>query len=67
MTNESTIAVVTAVAFLSRLWSSFEHKKTARDVGDIRIYFNGEMERRLEEAKEQGRQEERNKNLKNTL
>lgn len=48
--------------FSSRIWSMIEHIVTRKRVDKIEVYVNGEMEKKLEEAKEQGRQEERDKN-----
>lgn len=49
----------------ARLWSRWEHhkgqKQQVKDILEIKLSLNGELERRLEEAREQGRQEERNK------
>ena len=61
MANE---IITIAVIFALRLWSAWEHKKTSAKVNRIEISLNGELEKRLEEAREQGRQEERSKNKK---
>lgn len=47
---------------IGRVLSHFEHKKTGKQITEIKISINGEIERRMNEAREQGRQEERNKN-----
>lgn len=54
--------------FLGRLWSHLEHRKTEKkvkktetDVMQIKLYMNGELAKKLEEAREEGRQEEINK------
>lgn len=57
MTNDIATIVITSAIFAGRLWSAWEHKKTGKEVNEIKIYFNGEMQRRLDEAREQGRKE----------
>lgn len=64
MTNETATLIVTGVVAVSRILSHFEHKKTEKTASEIKIYINGEMEKKIAEAKEQGREEERNKTKK---
>lgn len=63
MTNEDfkTIAAVAtpALVILGRLWSMVEHKKTGKkvaqqqkDIMEIKISINGELEKRIQEARE---------------
>ena len=72
MTNEDfkTIAAVAtpALVIIGRLWSMWEHRKTGKgvkqntkDIQEIKISINGELEKRIEAAREEGRQEERKK------
>lgn len=63
MTDEfwKSLAVIIPAILGSRWLSHIEHKKTGRDISEIKISLNGELEKRLEQAREQGRQEERNK------
>ena len=66
MTNEG-VALITAVLVLGgRIWSMFEHRqtgkavaKTDKDIMQIKIYINGELHRKLEEARQEGRDEEK--------
>lgn len=51
----------------SRFISHLEHKKTEKkvkktdvDVMEIKLFMNGELQRKLDEAREEGRQEGRN-------
>lgn len=67
MTNETATIVIAGAILAGRLWSMFEHKKTGKEVNQIRIYFNGEMEKKLEEAREEGRREERERHRKDLL
>ena len=78
MTDETWKALAIIVpplsVLLGRLWSMVEHiktgkavKKTDKDIMEIKVFINGEMERKLQEAKEQGRNEERLKNQNDTL
>lgn len=54
----------TLLAVIIRSWKShFEHKKTEGKVDEIHSYMNGEMTRKTNEAREEGRQEERDKNI----
>lgn len=65
MTNEthSIIEGIVAILLIGRgIMSHFEHKKTSTDVKEIKFYINGNLEKKLEEAKEEGRQEILNKN-----
>lgn len=57
--------------FISRMISHFEHKKTEKkvkktdaDVMEIKLFMNGELAKKLQEAREQGRQEEIDRNNK---
>lgn len=73
MTDETwkAIAAVCSVAtpafiFISRLVSHFEHKKTEKrvrktdeDVMEIKLFMNGEMQKKLDDAREEGREEGR--------
>lgn len=70
MTNEDlkTIAAIAtpSLVVIGRLWSMWEHRqtgksvrKTERDITEIKISINGELEKRVEQAREEGRQEER--------
>jgi len=70
MTNEDlkTYAAIAtpALVIIGRLWSMIEHrktgkavKKTEKDIMEIKISINGELEKRIEAAKEEGRKEER--------
>lgn len=50
--------------FIARLWSRWEHRKakhmmeqSSKDITEIKIYINGELEKKLEQAREEGRQE----------
>lgn len=61
MTNELATIVIGGIIFANRLWSAWEHKSTKKDVTEIKIMFNGEMDKKLEQAREEGRQEERKK------
>ena len=62
-------ALLTPLCILiSRLFSHFEHKKTEKkvkktdaDITQIRLYINGELAKKIEEAKEEGRQEQMRK------
>lgn len=67
------LEVLLPAILASRIWSMIEHisskrktEKTERDVAQIKIYINGEMEKKLEEARQKGIQEgiEIQKNLK---
>lgn len=68
MTDEawkaSAVIVPSIVAFLSvllsRLWSMWEHKKTGQQVNKIYMIMNGELEKKLAEAREEGRNESKN-------
>lgn len=51
------IAVVGLWVLISRIWSHIEHKKGRQE---IKIYMNGEMEKKVNEAYEKGRLDERN-------
>lgn len=53
------IMVFCGWVLVNRLWSHLEHKKGRKDIQEIRIYMNGEVERRLQEAYERGRADER--------
>lgn len=71
MTDETWkgIAAICSVAtpvciFISRLISHFEHKRTEKkvkktdaDVMELKFYMNGELQKKLEQAREEGRQE----------
>jgi len=77
MTDETWkgIAAICSVAtpafiLISRLISHFEHKRTEKkvkktdlDVMEIKLFMNGELQKKLDEAREEGRQEERSKTL----
>lgn len=47
------IGVVISVV-IGRVMSHFEHKKTERDVTQIKVYINGAMEQRMQETFEKG-------------
>lgn len=51
------IIVPSFAVFLGRWLSNKEHRKTERKVNDIYIIVNGGHQKKLEEAKEEGRQE----------
>lgn len=71
MTDETWkgIAAICSVAtpifiFIGRLLSHFEHKRTEKkvkktdaDVMELKFYMNGELQKKLEQAREEGRQE----------
>lgn len=62
MTDQMVIeAIVGALVIGSRILSHFEHKKSNKDVNEIKFYINGDLQKRLDEAREQGRQEILNK------
>lgn len=42
---------------LGRLWSMWEHRKTGKEVNEIRISINGVLDKRVADAKEEGRRE----------
>lgn len=54
--------------FIGRLISHLEHKKTEKsvkktdaDIMEIKLYMNGELAKKLEQARQEGRDEETNK------
>ena len=60
MTNEFiSTGIISLVVIASRVISHFEHKRTGKDIMEIKISINGELERRVSEANEKGRQEGR--------
>lgn len=75
MTDETWKAIAQICALLtpmfiliSRLISHFEHKKTEKkvkktdmDIMEIKLYINGELAKKLEQARQEGRDEEINK------
>ena len=61
MTNSIEAISVIAVIIAGRVWSALEHKKTGQQVNEIRISINGLLDKRIEAAKEEGREEERQK------
>lgn len=42
---------------LSRLWSRKEHKSTTKKVNDIYFLINGDLQKRLKKAREEGRRQ----------
>lgn len=57
-TAHTIIEGVVSVLLIGRgVMSHYEHKRTGESINEIRISINGEVERRIEEAKEQGKQE----------
>lgn len=51
-TTRLIIEGIVSVILIGRgVFSHYEHKKTNKDVNDIRIYMNGEFEKRLAEEK----------------
>lgn len=65
MTDEAwkalTIIIPSSVTILAglfyRVWSHREHKGSGEDIRDIKIYMNGEFEKRLAEEKRKWEQE----------
>ncbi len=49
-------AIILSV-LLSRLWSMWEHRKTGKQVQNIYYLMNGELTKKLAEAREEGKQE----------
>lgn len=62
MITEITTGITTAalVAF-SRWLSSREHKQTEKQITEIHLILNGELQKKIEQAREEGRQEILNK------
>lgn len=42
---------------IGRVFSHFEHKQTGKDVNEIKFYINGEAAKKIEDAREEGRQQ----------
>lgn len=53
---QTTLEIIGA-GILLRLWSMYEHRKSGRQVNEIHSILNGELEKKLEQAREEGRQE----------
>lgn len=67
MTKDIIEAVVAIILIVRGVMSHREHRKTGKDVSEIKVYFNGELQKKIEQAREEGRQEERDKNKKTKL
>lgn len=62
MTDRDLIEAIAGVILIGRgVMSHFEHRQTGKDVREIKFYINGNVDKRIEEAREEGRQEERDK------
>lgn len=49
--------ILGGLVVIGRVMSHFEHKETKKSVTEIKVYINGELEKKLEQAREEGRQE----------
>lgn len=54
MTNETATIIVAGAILAGRVWSAFEHRSTGKDVKEIKIYMNGENEKKLQEKYDEG-------------
>lgn len=59
--REAAEIAIAVIIIVGRVMSHFEHKKTGKTVNDIKVFINGQREKDIEKAREEGRQEERNK------
>lgn len=55
---------IVALLLIGRgVMSHFEHKKTEKAVNEIKIYFNGDLEKRISEERKKWEEETKNKSI----
>lgn len=50
-----TAAATIIIIIVSRVMSHFEHKKNQKEITEIKLTINGEVEKKIKEAYEQGK------------
>lgn len=56
------IIILGGWVLINRIWSHYEHRKGREDIREIKIYMNGELQRKLEQARDSAVEEYKEKN-----